>query len=41
MMGAWVNLMLSKNAEAKTLFNRALLISLGDKLDLEGIGMVK
>jgi tetratricopeptide (TPR) repeat protein len=41
MMSAWVNLMLSKNAEAKTLFNRALLISPGDKLALEGISMVK
>jgi tetratricopeptide (TPR) repeat protein len=41
MMSAWVNLMLNKNAEAKTLFNRALLISPGDKLALEGISMVK
>lgn len=41
MMSAWVSLMLNKNSDAKSLFSRALLISPGDKLALEGLGMVK
>jgi len=41
MMSAWVNLMVGKNAEAKALFDRALLISPGDKMAIEGLGMIR
>ncbi len=41
MMSAWASLMLNNNSDAKKLFNRAMLISPGDKMALEGLSMVK
>jgi tetratricopeptide (TPR) repeat protein len=40
-MFAWTNLRLNKTREARTLFNKALLIRPGDASALEGLGMIK
>lgn len=41
MMSAWVNLMLGKNSEARTLFNKGLMISPADRMAQEGLSMIK
>ena len=40
-MLAWTNFRLSKNKEAKALFNRALLISPNDPSSAEGLKLIK
>ena len=40
-MFAWANLRLNKTREARTLFNKTLLIRPGDASALEGLGMIK
>lgn len=41
LMFAWTNLKLGKTAEAKTLFNKVLLLSPGDKSATEGLAQIK
>ncbi|MEY2828532.1 MAG: hypothetical protein RIQ33_390 [Bacteroidota bacterium] len=41
LMYAWTNYQLGKYADAKTLFNKVLLLSPGDKSAKEGLGLIK
>ena len=41
LMYAWATYRMNKPAEAKTLFNKVLMLSPGDKSALEGLALIK